>query len=87
MNVLEEANTLTTTDRQDDYGHPADDFARTATMWSAITGHNIMTEHVPLMMIALKISRECNKHKRDNLVDIAGYARTLELVYERSGHE
>jgi len=34
-------------------------------------------------MIALKISRECNKHKRDNLVDIAGYAKTIDMVMEK----
>lgn len=31
-------------------------------------------------MIALKMAREMNKSKRDNLVDIAGYAGVLEKL-------
>ena len=31
-------------------------------------------------MIAVKISRKCNTYKRDNLVDIAGYAACAEKV-------
>jgi hypothetical protein len=82
VNILEEANGLVSTDRQRDYGHPLDDFARTAALWTAILGFPIEPEQVGLCMAAVKISRECNRHKRDNLVDLAGYARTVELIYE-----
>ena len=34
-------------------------------------------------MIAVKISRECNAHKRDNLVDIAGYAACADKVLSK----
>ena len=51
-------------------------------MWSAILGVTVRAEQVPLCMIALKISRECNQAKRDNRVDIACYAELLELVQE-----
>ncbi len=78
MNILEEANKLVDGDRNKDYGSPLEDFRRTAKMWSAIIGIEIDPRKIPLCMIALKISRECNKPKKDNLVDIAGYARTLE---------
>lgn len=33
-------------------------------------------------MIAVKISRECHRPKRDNRVDIAGYAEVLDMVIE-----
>tara|TARA_R110000744_G_C19367560_1_gene562058 strand:+ start:2761 stop:3225 length:465 start_codon:yes stop_codon:yes gene_type:complete len=37
---------------------------------------------IALMMILLKVAREQSKHKRDNIVDIAGYARNLAQMYE-----
>ena len=58
-------------------------YERTATLWLAFLGKTITAEDVPLMMILLKVSREANKHKRDNLVDIAGYARTREMLDDK----
>lgn len=68
--------------RQQDYGHPIDDFMRTARMWSVIIGHDVTAEQVGLCMIALKISRQCHFPKRDNMVDAAGYAATVQRVRE-----
>lgn len=82
MNILEEANEITSRDRQDDYGHPIHDFARTGAMWSAVLGIEVTPQQVGLCMLLVKVSREVNKHKRDNLVDLAGYARTIEMVHE-----
>jgi hypothetical protein len=82
LNILQEANEITGGERHDSYGHPRADFTRTATLWSAFLGITITPEQVPLMMILLKVSREANKHKRDNLVDIAGYSRTREMLDE-----
>lgn len=81
-NCLQIADELVGGDRNDDYGHPAHDFARTAKMWSAILGVEVSPDKVPLCMIAVKISRLCHSKKHDSIVDIAGYARTLELVIE-----
>ena len=80
--ILVEADRLVSVDRQADYGHPIDDFSRSAAMWSAILGIEVQAEQIPLCMIAVKMSRELNRAKRDNLVDIAGYAKTLALVHE-----
>lgn len=82
MNILEEANKLVHGDRNADYGHPLDDFARSAAMWSAIIGHPVTPEQVGLCMCAVKISRQCNKPKADNLVDLAGYAETVNMVID-----
>ena len=80
LNILEEANELVNGDRQASYGHPIDDFTRTAKMWSAIIGHEVTAEQVGLCMCAVKLSRQCNRPKRDNLVDLAGYACTVDMV-------
>jgi len=78
--ILEEAQRLVHGDRGKDYGHPLDDFSRTALMWSAILGFEVTAQQVGLCMVALKISRHCHKPKRDNLVDMAGYAATVDMV-------
>jgi len=84
--LLDEAERLTAQDRQHDYGHPSQDFARTALLWTAVLadrlreGQHITAMDVPLCMIAVKLARQAHRHKRDNLVDIAGYARTAAMV-------
>jgi hypothetical protein len=37
-------------------------------------------------MIGVKMSRECNKPKRDNRIDIAGYAEALDMVVNYRDH-
>ncbi len=85
QSVLTEAEGLVHGQRNADYGHPLDDFTRTAKMWSAILGFEVPPIKVGLCMIALKISRECNKPKRDNMVDAAGYAETVEWAKDEQG--
>lgn len=80
--VLLEAEGLVHGDRNADYGHPLDDFSRTAAIWTAILGHPVSPEQVGLCMCAVKISRQCNRPKRDNLVDLAGYAETVSMVID-----
>jgi|GEM_PF-1492375 len=86
--ILEEAAQITSTDRNIDYGHPAEDHGRVAAFWTTFLGvklnEPLTPQEVCIMMILLKISRERNKHKRDNLVDICGYARNHEMIEERN---
>jgi hypothetical protein len=78
--ILFEAHNLVHGVRGEDYGHPYHDFGRTAKIWSAILGVDVTPEQVALCMIGVKMSRECNRPKRDNRVDMAGYAETLDMV-------
>lgn len=73
--VLEEALRITKGDRNAQYGPPDQDFRRTAAMWSALKGVEFEPREVALFMVCLKLSREIHQRKRDNWVDIAGYAR------------
>lgn len=83
-NVLEEAGRIVSGDRGDDYGHPRDDFDRTAGAWSALFGWDVSARQVALAMVVVKLSRlQETPLKRDSIVDIAGYARTYEMVLER----
>ena len=86
VSILDEARRLTSTDRQGDYGHPREDFGRAAQMWNGILAEQlrddgvITASDVPMCMIAVKLARQAHRYKRDNLVDIAGYARTAAMV-------
>lgn len=98
QDILQEADSLTAGDRGADYGHPLDDYAKTGMIWgallhkwskeSAASNHPIPVppELACLMMVGVKLSREVNKHKRDNLVDGCGYLRCVEMIHERKGH-
>lgn len=90
--ICQEADRLVAVDRGKDYGHPLEDFSRTGSLWGPILSDwaketngddPISAELVGLCMIALKISREINRPKRDNRVDIAGYAKCLEMINEK----
>lgn len=93
--VLQEAQRLVHGDRGASYGHPYYDYRCTGKMWSALLEHwlhgigflgdaqefptippRIATE----MMIAVKLSREMNKGKRDNRTDTAGYAECAQMI-------
>lgn len=85
--ILEEAKALTNGDRRSDYGSPLEDATRIAAIWSAIIDHPIAPRLVPLMMVGLKLSRQTNRHKRDNLVDVAGWAATAQKMEEERAAE
>lgn len=73
--ILAEAERLVHGDRRRDYGTPDENFSRIARRWAAILGHPVTTTQVVECMIALKFARQEEKPKRDNWVDIAGYAQ------------
>ena len=83
--ILEEADRLTGGDRNNDYGHPAHDFNRTAKIWSALLNVDVTAQQVALCMVGVKMSRLTHRYKRDSVVDIAGYARTMEMVEDYRG--
>lgn len=93
MTVLEEAQKLTATDRQAQYGHPSLHFARTAAALNARfgTGGNklfarpITPQEWPLMVAIDKLcgrGEDTAALKRDSLVDVCGYCRTIEMCSE-----
>lgn len=72
-------------ERQASYGHPATDFERTGRIWGAILGIPDVPPHlVALCMAGLKISREVNAPKRDNIVDLIGYAICAKRVRDHA---
>lgn len=86
MSYSDEAKKLVLGDRNNSYGTPADDYAKTAAMWTGMLIHLlkpgcvITPKTAVLMMAALKISREMNRAKPDNLIDAHGYLDCAEWI-------
>jgi hypothetical protein len=81
--LLTLADELVNGDRNNQYGDPIQDFARTADMWTAYLsgvaeregGVIIQPSDVAAMMGLLKISRIAwSPNKQDSWADLAGYA-------------
>jgi hypothetical protein len=73
--LLNAAASLTSGDRQKDYGNPVDNMYHIAQIFNAITGHNIKTSEVPMFHIATKLARmQTSPTKRDHYIDIMAYA-------------
>lgn len=79
--ILSEAKRLVEGgERNQSYGPPEMDFKRIADMVTALLRHKLkdgeilLPEDIARMMICLKLSRSVWQQKRDNWVDMAGYA-------------
>ena len=80
--ITQEAEEIINGERREAYGSVNESFTNTAKIWSGILGFDITPEKVSLCMIGLKLQRESNRHKRDNLVDIIGYSLLSEKLNE-----
>jgi len=88
-NILDEAKALVEFgERSKEYGTPENSFTQIAAYWNAylrqagffVGRTELRPEDVGAMMILLKIAR--GTEKRDNLLDIAGYARCIEMIQQ-----
>ena len=86
LSVLDEAKRIVSGSRNDDYGTPERNHARIAQMWSAYLGVEVTPRDVCAMMVLVKVSRDRNAAKRDNAVDIAGYAYLMDTVSDCLGY-
>lgn len=81
--ILEEAQRLIHGERATTYGHPRANFSNIADLWTAYLGWEVKPLDVGLMMILMKVARlEQGTYHRDSVTDIAGYAGTLERIFE-----
>ena len=82
--ILEEAIRMVGGPRMEDYGHPAENF----TCWSNLckaAGFDLEPTELSKIMLLLKFSLMLHKYKRDNNVDLAGYAK-LDAMLEEHFH-
>ena len=80
--ILSEAERIVNGDRQADYSDPVENFKHIAEIASSISKENLSPTTCAIVMISVKLARENYKHKRDNLVDLAGYVEILHRIKE-----
>jgi hypothetical protein len=91
--ILTEANELIFGERQVAYGHPSKNYDTVSKLWTTYLHEkyknsmgmqmvNVSAEDVCWMMVLLKMARQMNSSKRDNLVDAAGYIALIERLSE-----
>ena len=90
--ILSEADRVTDLEKWAEYGCPKDNFENISSLWNAYInnkykyvfaskyGIELEPKDVSMMMILFKICREQFAHKRDNLVDIAGYTKMAAIL-------
>ena len=76
-----EAEHLVYGNRNEDYGHPMDDYEATAKIWSGILAgilkRDITAEEAIMCMVGVKLSRQSRVPKKDNITDGIGYWECL----------
>ena len=80
--ILSDAEEIVNGSRHSDYGDARESFGRVATIASVMTGKELAPEDCCAVLMAVKLVRESFKHKRDNLVDLCGYAELLNRLKE-----
>ena len=78
--ILSEAEEIVNGSRQSDYGDARESFSSVATIASVMTGKELDPEDCCAVLMAVKLVRESFKHKRDNLVDLCGYAYIMNEI-------
>ena len=82
QSILDEAKAIVEGSRQSDYGDARESFSRVATIASVMTGKELAPEDCCAVLMAVKLVRESFNHKRDNLVDLCGYAELMNQLKE-----
>ena len=87
MSIIDQARDIIEGDREKTYGEPGRNLRRIADQWSCYLSQKyesavmLSEEDVCWMMVLLKMSRQINAHKEDNLVDAIGYIALIEKTF------
>ena len=80
MNILKEANKIVNEraeEKERQYGNFITCMQKTARLASEFSNNTITTTDAYNVLIALKMSRQSNTHKEDNLLDAVAYIGSL----------
>jgi len=83
--ILDEAESIVNGERATDYGSAQESFHKIGAMAKLMHCEGDTDDITACKtLIAVKLVRESNKHKRDNLVDLCGYAELLNRLHENN---
>lgn len=85
--ILDEAKDIRSNSRQSDYGDAVANFENISKIASLITGKGLSPYDCVAVQIALKLCRQGFHRKRDNMVDLAGYADIMQLIVDKENGE
>ena len=81
--ILAEAEDIVNGNRKSDYGDAAYNFHRIANIVNSMYPQlNINAQQCCAVLMSVKLIREGFRHKRDNLVDLCGYAHIMNEIVE-----
>lgn len=84
--ILTEAEKLIHGARNETYGDATEDYTRTVGLFKEMYGDlkvsDLTAIHGMMFMVCVKLSREAHLHKRDNLLDAAGYLALIEEAHD-----
>lgn len=80
--ILTEADALVNGDRQKAYADPITNFKRISAIASGLLGKEITPAECAMVLVATKLGREMHGHKRDNIIDCAGYLEIYNRIVE-----
>lgn len=79
--ILVEAEGIVNGARRSDYG-PDESFQKMADIYNTLYKKDLTKTDICRILMVVKLVRESFRHKRDNLVDLAGYAELLNRMEE-----
>jgi len=89
VNAIDLAKDIIYGDREETYGHPSKNLVSIAQLWTIYLhqkyGSNVIVnaEDVCWMMNLLKMTRQMNSSKQDNVVDAIGYLALIDRLGEK----
>lgn len=87
MNILERANeivNLRSEEKTRQYGDFDDSMNKMRDIYNIMTGQNLRTEDMYLVMLSLKLSRLSYAYKEDSLLDAIAYLGALGKYLEKN---
>ena len=85
--ILSEAEEIDNGSRHSEYGDAQESLSRVATIANVMTGKELSPEDCCAVLMAVKLVRESFAHKRDNLVDLCGYAHIMNELNENESEK
>ena len=88
MNAIDLAKEIIYGDREETYGHPSKNLVAISQLWTIYIHQKYGSEvcinagDVCWMMTLLKMARQMNQEKQDNVVDAIGYLALIDRLGE-----